>query len=127
MNDSGTNADSMAILRHRVEPAGCSGACACHAAPGDITWLARSDVSNFGFAPTIHPLPQYPPAIGVCQLASVAVTLSFREKIPIPETAAKHEIVSRLWGGHLPFAMPQMAEGASGRATVYEYLILVKI
>src|ERR1700682_5867071 len=103
MNDSGTNADSMAIRRHRVEPAGCSGACACRAAPGDITWPARSDVWNFGFGPTIHPLPQYPPAIGVCKLASVEVTLSFRE-IPILETAGKHEIVSRLWGGHLPFA-----------------------
>src|ERR1700687_4045249 len=102
----------MAIQRHRAEPARCSGACAYRAAPGDITWPARSDVWNFGFAPTIHPLPQYPPAIGVCQLASVEVTLSFREKLPIPESAGKHQIVSRLWGGHLLFVKPRMTQRA---------------
>src|SRR5260370_27649957 len=82
MNDSGTNADRVTIQRQRVERAGCSDACAWLAAPGDITWPARSDVCTFGFAPTIHPLPQCPPAIGVSQLASVEVTLSFREKLP---------------------------------------------
>src|SRR5882762_9751231 len=114
MNDSGTNADRMAIQRHRVERAGGSGACAWHATPGDITWPARSDVCTFGFAPTIHPLPQCPPAIGVSQFASVEVTLSFRKKLPIPETAGKHEIVSRLWDGHLLSAMPQMPRGLHG-------------
>src|SRR6266851_3418657 len=111
MNDSGTNADRVTIQRQRVERAGCSDACAWRAPPGDITWPARSDVCSFGFAPTIHPLPQCPPAIGVCQLASVEVTLSFREKLPIPEAAGKHEIVSRLWDGHLLSAMSQMAKG----------------
>src|SRR5258708_26152814 len=31
-------------------------------------------------------------------------------KLPTPEGLTKHEIVSRLWGGQLVFAMPQMAE-----------------
>jgi hypothetical protein len=44
--------------------------------------------------------PDHPPTvpkstgIGVCQLDSVEVTLSFRESFPIPESARKHEIVS---------------------------------
>jgi hypothetical protein len=34
------------------------------------------------------------------------MTLSFREKLPIPEPSGEHAIVSRLWGGHLLFTMP---------------------
>jgi hypothetical protein len=73
----------MATQRHRAEPA------RCRVASGEITWPARSWLSNFGFAPTIHPLPPNPTGIGVCQLDSVEVTLSFREKLPIPETPQK--------------------------------------
>src|SRR6266851_194003 len=119
MNDSGTNADRMAIQRQRVERAGCSGTCAWPAAPSDITWPARSDVCTFGFAPTIHPLPQCPPAIGVCQLASVEVTLSFREKLPIRKPPGKHEIVSRLWDSHLLSAMS--LDGQGGLRGVQRY------
>src|SRR5260370_35343050 len=116
-NGRGQNAGRMAIRRERVERAGCSDGCAWGAAPGDLTWAARSDVCSFGFAATMHPLPQCPPAIGVCQLASVEVTLSFREKLPIPEPPGKHEIVSRLWDGHLLSAMSQMRD-FQGRSTV---------
>jgi hypothetical protein len=114
----------MAIQRHRAERARCADACA---APGDIARPARSDVSNFGLAPIIHPLPQYRPAISLCQLASLEVTLSFREKFPIPKTAGKHEIVSRLWDGHLLSAMPQVAEELRAPLMVERYLILAKI
>src|ERR1700726_5013715 len=86
-NDSGTSTDKRPIKRNRPEPARC--------APGDITQPARSHVRNFGSAPTIHPLPQCPPAIGVRQLANVTATLSFRENPP-PGRPRKHEIVSRL-------------------------------
>jgi hypothetical protein len=48
--------------------------------PGDVTRRAQSSVWNL--APIIHPLPQCPPAAVVYKLASVEVTLSFREKSP---------------------------------------------
>jgi hypothetical protein len=77
--------------------------------------------------------PDHPPTApistgdSVCQLASVEVTLSFREKFPIPKTAGKHEIVSRLWDGHLLSAMPQVAEELRAPLMVERYLILAKI
>src|SRR6266853_1130119 len=119
MNDSGTNADRMAIQRQRVERAGCSGTCAWPAAPSDITWPARSDVCTFGFAPTIHPLPQCPPAIGVCQLASVEVTLSFREKLPIPETRRKTRNRVAIVGQSSSFR--NVADGQRGLQGVQRY------
>jgi len=47
-------------------------------------------VLDFRIAPTIHPLPQYPLAIDVIELASVEVTLSFRENSPSPESQSEH-------------------------------------
>src|SRR6202035_2478 len=62
-NDRGTTTARTARQRHRPAPDFGAGGHAPRVAPSDITCPARSDVCDF--APTIHPLPQYPAAIGI--------------------------------------------------------------
>src|SRR3954469_620681 len=102
----------MAIRHNRAKAArhcGVSGR-GCRVGSGDVAETAQSCV--WKCAPIIRPLAPISAGDGVCQLVSIEVTLSCREKLPIPGSLRKHEIVSRLWDGRCLFAMPQMPHWA---------------
>jgi hypothetical protein len=95
-----------ANLRGIVEPA--------HAAPDLVTspgWRSQTSKNLDSPRPSTYCPQIY--GIGVCQLDSVEVTLSFRET-PHPGNPREHEIVSRLWGGDFRLAMSPNPKWAFG-------------
>src|SRR4051812_19634160 len=72
----------MAIRHNRAKAARDCGASGrgCRAGSGDVTETAQSCV--WKSAPIIHPLAPISAGGGVCQLVSIEVTLSCREKTP---------------------------------------------
>src|ERR1700739_3640757 len=118
MNESGTNTDRMAIQR----PARGR---TCRVAPGKIARPARSHVPDFGVAPSIPHLPQYPPSTGVCQLASVATTLTLRESSPLPGTIQTTQNRVLIVGRNLSFPQRQSHLRASDPHKRYQDTKLV--
>src|SRR5207302_2139219 len=92
----------------------------CCTGSGDVTETAQSCVWNS--APIIHPLAPISAGDGVCQLVSIEVTLSCRDKnSPFP-AASENTKSCRDCGTACLFAMPQMSTGLGARFTVIKHL-----